>query len=40
MHEHRMMFATDRDTEMGRAIQGKPLLHIMFVNVGRMISDI
>ena len=26
MHEHRMIFATDRDTEMEHAIQGKSML--------------
>ena len=35
MHEHRMMFAMDRDTEMGHAIQGKSMLPIIFVNVDR-----
>ena len=38
MHEHRMMFAMDRDTETGHAIQGKSMLPFIFVNVGRNID--
>ena len=32
-----MMFAMDKVTEMGHAIQGKSMLPIIFVNVGRII---
>ena len=37
MYYYRMMFATDRDTEMEHAIQGKSMLPFIFVNVDRMI---
>ena len=37
MNSNRMMFAMDRDTETGHAIQGKSMLPFIFVNVDRMI---
>ena len=33
-----MMFAMDKVTEMGHATQGKSMLPIIFVNVGRNID--